>query len=264
MTIETIKTFITNRHGLKICVLVEIPKNPKGMAIIIHGFTSCKDRDHITLLANIALQNNLIAIRFDTTHSSGESDGKVEMATIATNNEDLEDVIKWAETQDWYHEPFTLVGHSLGGIAILDYTATHPQKVKAIAPLATVVSGELSMKAYIAFQPEEMKKWQETGFMDIPDRYNQGKFFHVPWSHMTSRYDHDALKYASKIKAPVFLFVGTQDQYCPPEDQKTLHDALGSVDKELHVIDGVPHICREPEHLQTLQTLFDAWLKRVA
>ncbi len=264
MTHETIKTFITNRHGLKICVLVEIPKDPKGMAIIVHGFTHNKDLDQTRVLAHTALQNDLIAIRFDTTHSSGESDGKVEMATITSNYEDLEDVVAWTAKQDWYREPFTLVGHSLGGIAILDYTAAHPQKVKALAPLATVVSGELSMKAYIAFQPEEMKKWQETGFTDIPNKYDPGKFFHVPWSHMTSRYDHDALKYASKITAPVFLFVGTDDQFCPPADQKTLHDALGSIDKELHIMEGIPHTCREPEHLQTLQKLFDAWLKRIA
>ena len=41
----------------------------------------------------------------------------------------------------WYGEPFVLVGHSLGGISTALFAENYPDKVKALAPISTVVSG---------------------------------------------------------------------------------------------------------------------------
>ena len=42
------KIFIKNRKDQKVCVVIDEIKNPKGLAFIIHGLGSNKDRPSIT------------------------------------------------------------------------------------------------------------------------------------------------------------------------------------------------------------------------
>jgi pimeloyl-ACP methyl ester carboxylesterase len=261
--VETINTKIKNRHGLNISVLIEKPEQPKGMVFILHGFSSAKSRGHVSAIAQSALENGLTAIRFDATHSSGESDGKIELATVTSFAADLEDVITWTKKQEWYQEPFTLVGMSLGGLAVLEHTHTHPSEVKAIAPIGTVVSGDLSFESYHTYKKEELEEWQKKGYIEMHNPSIPDEQIKLPWSHMEDRMRYDALSYAHKITVPSFMIVGSEDTSCPPEHQQMLHDALGSKQKELHIIKDMTHYWRAEEHVALLKNYFDVWLKKI-
>ena len=115
------KTFIKNRKGENVSVLVEKSENQKGLAFIMHGLGGFKEQDHIAAFANAFKEKGFTVVRFDTTNTLGESGGKYEDATITNYYEDLEDVVIWAQEQEWYQEPFALSGHSLGGICTLLY-----------------------------------------------------------------------------------------------------------------------------------------------
>lgn len=111
----------------------------------MHGLSGCKDEFHIASFAETFSSSGYTVIRFDTTNTFGESDGDYAEATVTSYYNDLEDVIKWAGKQEWYEEPFFLVGHSLGGISTAHFAENFPEKVKGLAPLSTVISGELSI-----------------------------------------------------------------------------------------------------------------------
>lgn len=264
---QILTTKIKNRHGLNMAVLVEIPAAPppRGLFVFCHGFTSGKDRSTPSLYAQIALKNRLTSLRFDTTHSSegGGSDGLPELATITSFLEDLEDVIAWAMQQEWYQEPFILGGSSLGGIAALEYTHRFPSHIKALAPVSTVVSGKLSLEAHQRYKPDKLKEWQTTGFHPMENATRPDGFMYVPWSHMEDRQSYDALSYAAEINIPTFQVVGSKDQSCPPDHQKMLYDALGTKDKELHIIEGSPHTIGDQIHQAEVKSHFDAWLKKI-
>lgn len=167
------KIEIRNRKGQKVVVLLEKNENPKGLAFVMHGLSGSKDQPHIAVFAQAFKNKAFTVVRFDTTNTYGESDGKYEDATTTNYYEDLEDVIAWAKTQDWYQEPFWLVGHSLGGISIILYAEKHPGEVKGLAPISTVVSGKLSAEAR---GPEKMKQWQEKGFEEEKKRVDSGTY----------------------------------------------------------------------------------------
>ncbi len=207
-----------------------------------------------------ALDNGLVVVRFDTTHATGESDGSPELATITSFYEDLTDVIAWAQSQAWYAEPFILSGSSLGGITVLEYAHAHPERVKAVAPIATVISGKLSQDAYQKYQPAKNRQWREEGFVEL--QLHSGPV-RVPWRHTEDRMRYAALAYASKLSLPVFLIVGSEDTSCPPDQQRMLYEALASKEKELHIIQGAPHSLQDEAHLSELRTRFDAWLKKI-
>lgn len=249
------KIFIQNRDNLKIAVLVEKPDNAKGLVIIEHGLGGYKEQLHIEAMSQVFQNNQYIVIRFDTTNSFGESDGKYEDATTTKHYEDLEDVIEWTSNQEWYQEPFVLAGHSLGGISTALYAENFPEKVKGVAPISTIVSGRLSFEVR---PKEELENWEKTGWFEEESFSKKGLIKRLPWSHMEDRLKYNLLEKIDKLTMPVLLIVGDQDRYMP--QQKILYDKL-SGDKELHIIKDAPHTFRKPEYLKEIKQIFDKWIK---
>jgi dipeptidyl aminopeptidase/acylaminoacyl peptidase len=152
---------------------------------------------------------------------------------------------------------------SLGGLAILEYTNKNTSEVKAIAPIGTVVSGDLSFEAYHTYKKDELEEWRKKGYTEIQNPSIPDVQIKLPWSHMEDRMRYDALSYAHKITMPSFMIVGSEDTSCPPEHQQMLHDALGSKQKELHIIKDMTHYWRAEEHVALLKSYFDTWLKKI-
>lgn len=252
------KIRIKNRKGQNIVVLVDKTENPKGLAFVMHGLSGNKDQKHIVTFAESFKKKGYTVIRFDTTNTFGESDGKYEDATLTNYYEDLEDVIHWSESQPWYQEPFVLAGHSFGGISILLYTEKYPEKVKGLAPISTVLSGELSIKT-----PKHSKiidDWKKTGWREevSPKRKIVKR---LPWSHMIDRLQYDVLPEINKLTMPVLLIVGDQDDSTPYEHQKMLYDKLPEK-KEIHVIKNAPHTFIEQKQLKEIEQIFSGWIDK--
>ncbi|MDD5071506.1 MAG: alpha/beta hydrolase [Patescibacteria group bacterium] len=253
------KLFIENRKKQKIAVIVEGGENTKGLVFVMHGLGGFKEQPHIATFAKAFLEKGFTVVRFDTTNSIGESDGKYEDATTTNYYEDLEDVISWAKKQEWHEEPFWLVGHSLGGICITLYAQNYPEKVKAVAPISTVVSGQLSREAHTK---EEMADWEKTGWQIRKSNSRPGLIKKLKWSHMEDRLKYDLLPEVKKLAMPILMVVGDQDDSTPVEHQKILFKALLGK-KELHIIKGASHTFRDEEHLTEIKGIFLKWIEEI-
>ena len=133
------KIFIENRKGQKLSVLVEINDDGKGLAFVMHGLSGFKEQKHIKMFADAFLEKGFNVIRFDAVNTIGESEGNPEDTTVTSYYEDLEDVINWAKEQEWYDEPYYLIGHSIGGISIALFAEKHSEQIKGLAPISTVI-----------------------------------------------------------------------------------------------------------------------------
>ena len=256
------KHFILNRKGRKIAVVVNVSHHPNGLVFVMHGLSGFKEQEHIQLFAKSFRKNGFTIVLFDTTNTLGESEGKIEEATITNYFEDLEDVIAWAKKQKWYMEPFALAGHSLGGICSILYAEKHPEKVQALAPISTVVSGKLSVEAHKEFEPEDFENWQKTGWTESKSRSKPGIMKRFPWSHIEDRLKYDTLPLAHRLTMPVLLITGEKDTSTPPKHAQKLFDKLPGP-KEFHVIKGSPHTFREKRHLEEVEKIFDNWIKKM-
>jgi pimeloyl-ACP methyl ester carboxylesterase len=251
------KITIKNRKGQKIVVLLEQEEKQKGLAFIIHGLSGNKEQPHIAIFAQSFKDKGFTVVRFDTTNTFGESDGRYEDATVTTYFEDLEDVISWAKLQVWYQEPFYLAGHSLGGISVILYAEKYPQEVKGIAPIATVVSGELSLQA--EQYRKSVETWRKTGWRITKI---SGHLTRLPWSHMVDRLRYDVFSSVKKLTMPVLMIVGDHDISTPLVHQQMLFDKL-SGEKELHVITGSSHTFTAKEYLIQIKEIFEKWIDKV-
>jgi pimeloyl-ACP methyl ester carboxylesterase len=249
------KLFIKNRKNKNISVLIEKTDNQKGLAFVMHGLGGFKEQPHIETFAKAFKDNNYTVIRFDTTNTFGESDGQYEDATTTNYYEDLEDVINWSKGQDFYQEPFVLCGHSLGAICSALYAENYSEKVKALAPISTVVSGQLSVEAHTK---EEMDNWKQTGWRTTIG-YNSGLTKKLKWLHMEDRLKYDLLKKVDKLIMPTILIVGELDTSTLPQHQQILFDLLPGK-KEMHIIKNAPHTFREEEHFNEIYQILYKWI----
>jgi len=236
-------------------VIIEESVKEKGLAFVMHGLGGHKEQAHIQTIADTFRQNNYTVVRFDTTNTFGESDGNYEDATTTNYYEDLEDVINWAKSQSWYMEPFVLVGHSLGGICTSLYAENHPEKVNALAPISTVVSGKLSRTKYTN---EELKDWKKNGIRVF--KSVSGRIKRIKWVEHEDRLKYDLLKKVNLLKMPVLMIVGEKDTSTPVEHQKILFDKLPGK-KELHIIKEAPHTFIDEVHLKEIKKIFSKWAK---
>lgn len=257
------KTFITNRDGNKTCVVVEGPETAGKLAFVMHGLGGNKNEGHIRAMAEAFRETGYTVVTWDAVHTFGESEGgKYEDATITNYYADLEDVIAWAESQPWYAEPFVLCGHSLGGISTALFAEKYPKKIKALAPIATVVSGKISFEAHsLSPNLQNLEEWKQKGVW-VAKSWDGTREKRLKWSHMEDRLKYDLLPEVDKLTMPVLMIVGEKDDPTPPAHQKVLFANLPG-QKELHVIKGALHSFYEPHEQAELKQLVKAWAQKV-
>lgn len=253
------KLFIKNRKNQNVCVVVEEGQRQKGLVFIMHGLGGFKEQPHLQTIAESFKRNDYTVILFDTTNSIGESDGKMEDATLTNYYEDLEDVIEWSKNQSWYQEPFVLAGHSLGGFSVAYFAQNYPKKVKAIAPISTVVSGRLTEET------PDFKKikydWEKNKIREWVSNSQPGLVKRLKWEHVEDRRKYSLLPEAKKLTMPVLMIVGDLDDTTPVVHQKMLFDLLPTENKKIHIIKGAEHTFKKEENLSEIEKIFDGWIK---
>ncbi|MEK7599623.1 MAG: alpha/beta hydrolase [Patescibacteria group bacterium] len=256
------KTFIKNRRGLDVSVIVEGTGDKGKLAFVMHGLGGYKEQGYLRGIVETLLDLGYAVVSFDTTNSFGESGGDYQDATTTNYYADLEDVIGWASDQEWYVEPFVLVGHSLGGLSVALFAENYPDKVLGVAPLGVVVSGKLSLEAHKMFpELESLEKWKQDG-VRVTHSHDGKIERRLKWSHMEDRLKYDLLPNVDKLTMPVLLVAGEKDNRTPPVHQQILFDKLKGP-KELHIIKGAPHTLYEDDHRRQLNDFIRAWASQL-
>ncbi|MAG78408.1 hypothetical protein CL616_03525 [archaeon] len=251
---------IKNRKNEEIVILVEQANNPKGLVFIMHGLGGFKEQTQIITFANAFKENNFTVVKFDTTNTFGESGGSYEEATTTNYFEDLEDIIQWSKNQNWYQEPFCLVGHSLGGMSITLFAEKYPEKVKALAPISTVISGKLHTES---IPKEKLEEYNNTGWKIGKSASKPGLIKKLKWKPFHEDLKkYDLLKDAHKLTMPILFIVGEKDNGTPLKHQKLLYDKVVG-EKEIHIIKDAPHTFTKQEHLNEIKEIFKKWISKL-
>ena len=252
------KQYIKNRNWENISVVIEEIEYSTWLAFVMHWLWGFKEQEHIRTFIQSFLDNNITVISFDTTNSFGESDGNYEDATITNYYEDLEDVIEWTKTQKYYETPLYLAGHSLWWICTSLYAQKYPDNVKALAPISTVVSGQLNMQTK---DGDVLDDWKRTWYLEKESISKPWVIKKLKWSHMEDKLTYDLLKNIDALHMPVLLIVWDKDYTTPIEHQEIFYKEL-TWEKELHIIKWAPHTFRKQEELDEIYDIFDAWIKK--
>lgn len=127
-----------NENGQHMAAVLHTPdiESPKAYALFAHCFTCTKDIKAAVNIANSLANQNIATLRFDFS-GLGASEGKFEESSFSTNIQDLISAASYLDNN--YEAPQILIGHSLGGTAVLAAANKIPS-VKAIATIGSPAS----------------------------------------------------------------------------------------------------------------------------
>lgn len=122
---KTVKLQFKNAGGQLLSARLENPvdKKPLAYAVFAHCFTCTKNLIAVTNISRALTAKGIAVLRFDFT-GLGESEGDFADTNFSGNVQDLVVAAKYLE--DSYQAPQIIIGHSLGGAAVLMAAAEIP------------------------------------------------------------------------------------------------------------------------------------------
>ncbi|MCI5083985.1 MAG: alpha/beta fold hydrolase [Saprospiraceae bacterium] len=149
------KISFENTAGEQLAARLELPVNqhPVAYALFAHCFTCNKNLTAVRNISRALNLNGIAVMRFDFT-GLGESEGDFADTNFSSN---VGDLVKAAEYLAEAHEaPSMLIGHSLGGAAVIA-AAEHLPSIKAVATVGA------------PFDPGHVSHLFETGIETIEE-----------------------------------------------------------------------------------------------
>ena len=127
------KITFQNKEGQTLVGRLELPvdQHPHNYAIFAHCFTCNKNLSAVRNIGKALTAKGFGVLRFDFT-GLGESEGDFEDTNFSGNVEDLVAAADYLKSN--HKAPTLLVGHSLGGAAVI-FAATQIDSVKAVATI---------------------------------------------------------------------------------------------------------------------------------
>lgn len=250
---------IKNADNEGIYVEVFKPEKAAGnkLAFIQHGLAADKEHSVVQTLKRAFLDKQYTVVLFDSRYSIGKSSGGVENARLQTFVEDLYTVVKWAETQSFYHHPFALAGHSLGGAAVLLFAYNNPQEVSLLIPVTPVVSGEDWESTCMQNMPDFCRNWKQNGYYEYKPF---GKAATISYQTVEDAKSYDAKQILPAIKTPILLIAGEDDKVVNPEAIAGLSAYMQPEDK-LAIIQHSGHNFENKGNLDDLYNTVSKFIK---
>lgn len=125
----------SNADGEKLAARLDLPLDgePKAYALFAHCFTCSKNLKAIGNISRALTREGIAVLRFDFT-GLGESEGDFADTNFSSNVDDLIAAADFLESE--YQAPQLLIGHSLGGAAVVQAAA----KISSVEAVTTINS----------------------------------------------------------------------------------------------------------------------------
>jgi putative redox protein len=138
------KLDFTNSAGQKLSGRIDLPEDskPVAYALFAHCFTCSKNIKAAAYISRALTRERIAVFRFDFT-GLGDSEGDFEETNFSSNVKDLVTAAEFMK--DTYAGPKILIGHSLGGAAVLQAASKIPSVLAVITIAAPADPGHVAM-----------------------------------------------------------------------------------------------------------------------
>jgi len=132
--VETKRIEFLNEKGHRLAGRLELPagREQVAYALFAHCFTCSKDYKAVANVSRALAGEGITVLRFDFT-GLGESEGEFSDTNFSSNVDDLVAAARYLAEE--YESPKILIGHSLGGAAVLQAASRIPSAA-AVATIA--------------------------------------------------------------------------------------------------------------------------------
>jgi len=241
----------TGSHGAALAGRLDLPAGPtRALALFAHCFTCSKD---IIAAGRIAAELNghgIGVLRFDFT-GLGSSDGDFANTDFSSNLDDLRLAASWL--REHRSAPHLLIGHSLGGAAVIAVAADIAE-VKAVATI-----GAPADVAHISrlFAPQLPSIEQDgRAMVDIA-----GRCFTIRREMLDDLAAHSIESRASELRAALLVAHSPIDNTVGIDNAARLY-AAARHPKSFIALDGADHLLTRPSDAIYAARMIAIWSER--
>lgn len=248
---RTERVEFTGAMGGQLSARLDLPEGiPLAYAIFAHCFTCNKDLNVTTQVSAGLTKHGIAVLRFDFT-GLGQSEGDFAATNFTTNMEDL------LAASDWLNEhhtaPSLLVGHSLGGAAVLAVAHEMPH-IKAVATI-----GAPADPVHVTHNFAAAKKEIEThGEADV---LLAGRKFRIRKQFLLDVATHNLVDYIHELDCAIMVFHSPIDEVVGIENAARIF-AAARHPKSFISLDTADHLVTKRADAEYVAHLLAVWALR--
>lgn len=249
---KTKKIKFKNKNGEELAGYLELPFNqdPHNFVLFAHCFTCNKNFFAPKNISRTLAKNGYGVLRFDFT-GLGQSEGEFSESNFSGNIQDL--LAAAAYLEENYRAPSLLVGHSLGGAAVL-FAASQLDSVKAVTTIAAP-STTAHVQHLIKDSISEIKK-KGKAKVNIG-----GRDFNIKKQFLDDIEKHDLKTYLKKLKKALLIMHSPQDEIVSIKNAEELYISAWHP-KSFVSLDGSKHLLAEKEDSIYAAQVIASWASR--
>lgn len=251
MPAKTEKVIFEGADGQQLSGRLEHPSGkPRAFALWAHCFSCSKDVVAATRVARALTGYGIAVLRFDFT-GLGTSEGDFANTNFSSNVEDL--IAAVAYLRENFEAPQILVGHSLGGAAVLA-AAGHVPEAKAICTIAAPADPAHVVHQFGEAVPEiEAKGEAEVSLAGRP--------FKVKKQFIDDLSDQKLDAQIGRLKKALLVFHSPTDDTVGVENASRIFGAARHP-KSFVSLDGADHLLTRKEDAAYVADVLAAWASR--
>ena len=242
-----------NENGETLVGTLEEPTtgSPRGVALFAHCFSCGKNILAASRVSRGLRDRGFTVLRFDFT-GLGESEGEFADTNFSTNVDDLRSAIHAMRKQNL--APQILIGHSLGGAAVLDL-ADEVEEVKLVATIAA--PSEPRHVAHL-FNETALRQIEETGQAEIS---LGGRPFTIKKQFLDDINETSVLKKLGTSQKPLLICHSPTDSVVGIDNAQKIYHAARHP-KSFVSLDGADHLLSDKEDAQFVAATIANWASR--
>ena len=224
---------------------------PTAYAVFAHCFTCSKDIKAAGRIGRALAERGIAVLRFDFT-GIGESEGEFAETDFTSNLEDLVAAADFLRRER--QAPRLLVGHSLGGAAVLCAAPRIPE-VSAVATIAAPSDTEHLRDTLVRLSPE----LEERGEAEID--LGGGRPFRIRQQLLDDLSEDHLQRILGDLRKPLLLFHSPLDRTVPIDHAERLFLAAKHP-KSFISLDKADHLLSDERDAAHAGEVLAAWARR--
>lgn len=245
------KITFTSFRGEKLAAALELAEErPRAYAIFAHCFTCSKDIAAASRISRALAALGLGVLRFDFT-GLGNSDGDFANTNFSSNIQDIEAAAAFLGQA--HEEPSVLIGHSLGGAAVLA-VASRLASVRAVAAIAAP-SDPAHVKHLFA---DVLPEIEERGEAMV---HLGSRTFPITKQFVSDIAAHRLTAELGRFRKALIIFHSPQDQVVGIDHARKIYEAARHP-KSFISLDGADHLLSRPSDSEFVAGILSVWSAR--
>ncbi len=240
-----------NQAGVQLAAVIEYPTgSPRAFALFAHCFTCGKDIVAATRISRSLTAHGIAVLRFDFT-GIGSSEGDFANSDFSANTSDLLSAADYLRSQ--HRAPQLLIGHSLGGTAVLAAASQIPE-AEALVTIGAPASPEHVLKQFSADLPEIEAQGSKKVTL-------AGRDFTISSQFVNDLRTHSLTESIRDLKKALLVFHAPFDNVVSISEAAAIFTAAKHP-KSFISLDGADHLVSKVADAQYIADTITAWAGR--